>query len=157
MSADGKIEVEFTDRYGGRKPPWHYCRGGCEAMGAVPVKLPTTRFVVDTEAEDGLGEVHAVAEDDHRLLALALAAHERGDGHEPDGTCDGWHFIMCPDCGGSGEISKLRALRYLPGKFWRTLGFVWSHGVRGYSRPPWWTRRQQLVAVLRVAVGKDAC
>lgn len=139
-----KLEIEFDDRYGGRKPPWNYCRGGCEAMGVVPVSLGRGY---------GDGEAYVEAEEG-RLLDLALAQHERGEGHE-DGRCDGWHFVRCPDCGGTGEISKVRALRYLPGKAWRTLRFVWDHGVLAYSRPPWWSRRQQLVAVLRIAVGLD--
>lgn len=140
-----RIEVEFTDRYGGYRPPWNYCRGGCDAMGVIPVKL--TR-------DSASGLVMASASD-RRLPMLAFDQHKRGEGHE-DGRCDGWHFVQCPDCGGSGEIAWWRALRYLPGKAWRTLFFVWDHGVRSYSRPPWMTWREQMVTVLRIAVGKPA-
>lgn len=138
-----RIQVEFDDRYGGYRPPWNYCRGQCEAMGVVAVQL---RFAAD-------GMAMAIGEDP-RLLARAVGQHLRGEGHE-DGHCDGWHFVECPDCDGTGEISKLRALRYQPRKVRGALRFVWDHGVLGYSRPPWMSRREQLVMTLRITAGRS--
>ena len=138
-----RIKVEFDDRYGGYRPPWNYCRGQCEAMGVVPVRL----------AFDAASDTGMVIGEDPRLLSRAVSQHMRGEGHE-DGRCDGWHFVQCPDCGGTGEISKLRALRYQPRKVWGALRFVWSHGVLGHSRPYWMSRREQLVMALRIVAGR---
>jgi hypothetical protein len=114
-------------------------------MGVVPVKLPTSP---PTASAMAIGSDPRLPRGRSTSTCAARATRMGG--------CDGWHFVQCPDCGGSGEIAWWRALRYLPGKAWRTLFFVWDHGVRSYSRPPWMTWREQMVMVLRIAVGKPA-
>ena len=76
------MKKEFTDRYealGIRYPnPKTVCKGQCEGTGWVPVKLP--------DATSGNWEKWK-------------EAHIRAGQHE----CDGWHFVVCPDCLGSGK------------------------------------------------------
>lgn len=72
--------ANFTCRYGDRMsdlPDTHtMCRGPCEGMGVFPLKA-------DDLSELGL-----------RVLWLEAEAKEPAD--------NGWHFVKCPDCGGTG-------------------------------------------------------
>ena len=73
----------FTDRYqalGMDYPdPKTMCGGQCEGTGWVPVAKD------DTEEP---------------WRSLWAAAHAKP--HEE--PCDGWHFVKCPDCGGTGKV-----------------------------------------------------
>ncbi|BCK74020.1 hypothetical protein Srufu_079730 (plasmid) [Streptomyces libani subsp. rufus] len=75
-------QIQSTDRYEalGITPPslLTVCRGQCEGTGAVPVFI------------------HA-SETDPRLVALWNEA----EAASPSG--DGWHFVTCPDCQGTGK------------------------------------------------------
>jgi hypothetical protein len=73
------IEFEFVSRYGsGPGPdPETVCKGQCEGMGF----YPTGRD--GTEAE--------------------IAAWDELHAKPHDEPCDGWHFIKCADCGGTGK------------------------------------------------------
>ena len=76
------MEIEFTDRYKALGIPYPkpdiMCEGECEGIGYVPVK-----FTMD--------------EPWHTLWLEAEAK-------EP--TDDGWHFVICPDCNGTGKKSE---------------------------------------------------
>lgn len=85
----------FTDRYQALGIPYPdpktMCKGQCEGIGCYPHKL-------GSEGETG-----------YEQLAWQNAHAESHS--EP---CDGWHFIPCPDCGGTGkagggEVMKLTA------------------------------------------------
>ena len=84
-----QAEYEFTDRYEATGTPYPdpetMCAGQCDGMGCYPVK----RGASDTTGEE---------------LRRWCVAHERTDAHD-DGPCDGWHFITCPDCEGTGKRS----------------------------------------------------
>jgi hypothetical protein len=62
--------------------PETICKGQCEGVGIYPQRLDDP----------------AITEVEHeRWLALHNAdVHAEGD-------CDGWHFIKCPDCEGTGK------------------------------------------------------
>ena len=71
-------KTEFTDRYKALGIPYPdpatVCVGQCEGTGFYPENDP----------------------DDN----LWIAAHsEKPHAHD----CDGWHFVKCPDCGGTGK------------------------------------------------------
>jgi hypothetical protein len=73
--------IEATDRYQSLNPnPEAMCAGDCEGMRLVPVK-----------ADD----------DSPEYRRLWQQAHDR----EPH-VCDGWHFVDCLDCGGTGLKSS---------------------------------------------------
>lgn len=77
MSDDG---YEFTDRYKALGIPYPdrntMCLGQCEGTGVVPI-------------------AHDDMEEPWRQLWLEAEAKEKAD--------DGWHFVRCPECNGSGK------------------------------------------------------
>lgn len=74
--------LEFTDRYQALGMPYPdphtMCRGQCEGIGVVPVHRSET---------------------DSEFLRLWQADHDGKGDHD----CDGWHFVTCPDCHGTGK------------------------------------------------------
>jgi len=110
-------EIEFTDRYSamGIKPPSLYtvCRDQCEGTGYVPV-------YVDPDALD---------DEDSELLRRWFIAEAAAS------TDDGWHFVTCPGCEGSGRtkglLRRARQAVWAVGRDWQ---FARSHVlVRPYS------------------------
>lgn len=77
-----KVGLEITDRYqalGIQRPnPETMCQGQCEGTGIVPVSRKESDPVFKSLWEE--------AEKQHPNL--------------PD---DGWHFVKCPDCHGTGK------------------------------------------------------
>lgn len=78
-------EIEFTDRYSaaGIEPPHPdtVCQGQCEGMGCVPIAKDET-------------------EEPWRTLWLEAERKDPAD--------DGWHFVKCPDCNGTGKRKPAR-------------------------------------------------
>jgi len=76
-------KIVFTDRYeatGMDYPdPKTVCKGQCEGMGAVPIK-------------------HDETDPKWKALWDKAEAKEKSD--------DGWHFVECPECNGSGKETK---------------------------------------------------
>jgi hypothetical protein len=69
--------IEFTDRYEALGIPYPgpatVCEGHCEGVGSYP---------------------------EHDITSpLWQAAHAQPH----DEPCNGWHFVKCPDCGGTGK------------------------------------------------------
>lgn len=73
-------KFEIVDRYGGpnavRPDPATLCLGQCEGMGRVPVDKDDT-------------------EEPFRTLWLEAEKEKPAE--------DGWHFVTCPDCLGTGK------------------------------------------------------
>jgi hypothetical protein len=71
---------EITDRYDvlgiARPDPQTVCKGHCEGTGVVPVQA---------------------ADDDPQLAQRWEAAEAK------DPAADGWHFVTCPTCDGTGK------------------------------------------------------
>lgn len=115
-------QIEYTDRYGGRPPSWlRGCHGDCEATGYVPVA-----FAVHN---DDPGAVCVDAEADPRYVEQWQAAHAQHD----DKDCDGWHFVPCPDCNGTGRVPMRESLRRIPR--WFVKGLVFFRGTWNYPGP----------------------
>jgi len=84
-----------TDRYEAigmpRPDPKTMCDGQCEGTGFVPVYM----------AGEKPRAVHPEDETDPLLIALWQVAEDEKPAE------DGWHFVKCPDCGGSGKAGKV--------------------------------------------------
>jgi hypothetical protein len=83
--------VVFDDRYGGNYPdPATVCKGPCEGMGVYPLCSPKRQT----------GLVRLIApEPDGLEKEMWEAAHIEAGIHD----CDGWHFVKCPACNGTGK------------------------------------------------------
>ena len=136
--------IEFTDRYGGRPPSWlRGCFGGCEAMGWTPIA-----FYLDPPREDEA----RVSTDDLSPAEIAdwTAAHVAAGDHD----CDGWHFIECRNCGGSGRVSWFVTVARIPR--WIVKGVLLARfAMRPEISPPGWTFGQRLGNYLNAAFIAD--
>ena len=112
--------MQFTDRYEalGIDPPslLTVCRGQCEGTGRIPVFMNTPTLAASRPA-DWIG---CQDETDRKLVALW---HE-AEATEP--TDDGWHFVTCPQCNGTGKrqghfprLSNLPNALYARWRFFR--------------------------------------
>jgi len=84
--------VQFTDRYqalGISYPdPKTMCKGQCEGTGWVPHK------------KRGIGELEMLPQPGDEIFdKLWEEAHAKS--HEEE--CDGWHFLKCLECKGTGK------------------------------------------------------
>ena len=95
--------IEFTDRYKALGIPYPdpetICKGECEGIGWIPVlgKIAKRKGSVIV----ALGN-----ESDLRLMTLWQQAHDSGNFVQRfihRFRCDGWHFVKCPDCNGTGK------------------------------------------------------
>ena len=107
-------DIVFTDRYGGNPPSLlTVCPGQCEGMGCYPSNDPS-------EWPEGT-----------RLPGTP----------EPDGTPDdGWRFIRCEECGGTGRVSMWRGLTRLPREWRRGAAFIrtsWNFYDGEYEPDEW--------------------
>lgn len=87
--------IEFTDRYDAlgipRPDPATVCAGQCEGTGFYPV--------FDAR---GRGDDRFVSPADNNTDEDTKAwesAHAEALKH----ICDGWHFVTCPECNGTGK------------------------------------------------------
>ncbi len=114
------MSIQFTDRYGAAGPPsWlRGCFAGCEAMGVVPV------YVADGDTRRGEpGYLYKTESEPLGLLrALWMCAHAKPHS-EP---CDGWHFVRCPDCNGTGRVRWWVTVARLPRWVWRGVDFMFN-------------------------------
>lgn len=130
------IEVEFTDRYGGNPPSWlRGCHDDCEAMGYVPIFQPI---------EGGSGV--APVDPDARYRDAWLTAHEGETDLAPGEECNGWHFVECLTCQGSGRVLWFTSIRRIPR--WLVKG-----GRFAVSAPhaPWMSRRANYWLIVKCA------
>jgi hypothetical protein len=91
--------MEVFDRYSALgiplPDPATMCQSQCEGTGWVPVKMEYLATSRGWDASRWAGE------DDPRLVGAWFLAHDRCPWlFEP---CDGWHFVKCPDCKGTGR------------------------------------------------------
>jgi len=100
-------EIMLTDRYAATGRPYPepstVCLGQCEGMGCVPHKdNPEEGGIFQQLWEEEHAEAHKITtriRNAWRFEFLPLGSRfailwER---------CDGWHFVKCPDCGGTGK------------------------------------------------------
>ena len=84
-------KLEITDRYQAMGIPYPdpetMCKGQCEGTGVIPVFM---------DNPFGYGCRPNGEEKDEQLIALWKEAEAENP------TDDGWHFVKCPACGGTG-------------------------------------------------------
>lgn len=98
--------MQFTDRYGGKSPSWlRGCHSQCEATGWVPVYNP----IGDDDAD-----IERVLEYDD-IDPRFLMAWEAAEKIKPSN--DGWHFVECPDCHGTGRVPWYVSIERIPSWF----------------------------------------
>lgn len=132
-------QFTFTDRYGGRPPSWlRGCFGECEATGYYPVKAhpadpPKPEDVVTSYADVA---VHKLTERELLVVKGRIARGER----QPDG----WYFLLCPKCGGTGRVPWLVTLARIPRWLWRGVRNMWefrpSSAIWTGHHTSWWRR-----------------
>lgn len=95
-------QIVFTDRYqalGIAYPdPATMCKGQCEGTGWYPLFDGCSLSPYETckRAMTHFAEPAQNSEHDTRLWREAHAK-------EGEHSCDGWHFVKCPDCDGTGK------------------------------------------------------
>ena len=109
------IGFNFTDRYKalGIKPPNidTMCTGWCEGTGWIPhqkydrhplggegVFIDSENDEYDPRLDDLWDEAHAQSCGSWNRIKRFF----RGDWQAIFERCDGWHFVRCPDCKGTG-------------------------------------------------------
>src|SRR4051812_25379410 len=121
-------EIIFVDRYSATgkdyPDPATVCKGHCEGMGCVPIHRPTKHSQVETiheliEEAEFQKRWHSEHERNCNLVGVirGLFRHRelwywRSIGRDiwrwirGKGYCDGWHFVECPECNGTGKQPK---------------------------------------------------
>lgn len=101
-SQENPVQLAGTDRYRAAGIPYPdpatVCKGQCEGMGCVPV----CEGDGDPRFDALWAEAHATQ---HSLTDRMLMAAQKIVPDFPwhrEG-CDGWHFVKCPDCNGTGK------------------------------------------------------
>jgi len=96
------MKIVFTDRYealGMKHPdPLTMCHGPCEGTGFYPLFCVSglAGYAKRKWVEAGRVEPASPLGDKDRLAWSDAHFHQEHD-------CDGWHFVKCPDCGGTGR------------------------------------------------------
>jgi hypothetical protein len=112
------MTIKFTDRYGGRTPSWlRGCFGECEALGFYPVQGDVKG---DLSVFQGLSG--------YELREVRRIKKERGP------SDDGWYFVRCPDCHGTGRCSWWITMTRIPEWFMRGVRWCWFNGP---NSPNW--------------------
>lgn len=131
------MNIEFTDRYGGNPPSWlRGCHGECEAVGFYPE--PCSAY---EPPEGGAFSVTATAP------CPRPSEHLRTD-------FDGWHFLRCPDCEGTGRVPWHVSLARIPQWLNKGASFFWMMSGRQYQ-PPHFTYWQHIWLVFKCAFVYD--
>jgi len=108
-------------------------------MGEVPVEL----WVLQQTAAMNGGQADPDA-------LLWLRAHTAAGTHD----CDGWHFVTCGDCGGSGRVSWFVTIARIPR--WVVKGvrhYGWA--MQPETSPDGWTWWQRFGNYLNIAFLAD--
>lgn len=115
------MEIEFTDRYGGRCPSWlRGCFADCEATGVVPICNPD-RQKGDLRLNIKIQEPY-----------YSMWWKEHNDAGEHD--CDGWHFVKCEECNGTGKTHWLITVARIPIWIIRGIKFLYQSPTIGNKR-----------------------
>ena len=123
------MNVEFTDRYGGHHPSWlRMCHGHCEGLSVYPVY---DRDSDERTSRDRADPTHGPTEVERRAVQQQIATHGRQD--------DGWYFIRCEACSGSGRVPWHITVMRIPRWIDRGLRFCWQMRPSSGHHPQEWS------------------
>lgn len=88
------VSTRYGDGADALPDPEAMCPGDCEGMGVVPID----RSIMGLDALDGEAVGILYSPED---VALYRPLWEEAEAQEP--SEDGWHFVKCPTCGGTGK------------------------------------------------------
>lgn len=125
-----KTQIEFTDRYGGNAPSWLRGCFECEAMGCSPEKLHDP----DRPGVSGIAGTDCGPWDKEGKKDYAAYLQRGGERQ-----ADGWYFIPCHRCKGSGRANWLRTLARIPRWLWKGLRFTFIHAPAASSHMTYWS------------------
>lgn len=122
--------MEIIDRYSAAgidyPDPKTVCGGDCEGMGIIPVFMKGA--VIDHE-HGVLNCISEGSEKDPALIKLWMEAEKK------EKSKDGYHFVKCPECDGSGEI-KLEFKLYKKSSSTEMRPYVLGEEVKNISIDP---------------------
>ena len=154
-----KLNVTFDDRYGGKVISWlRACLCGCEATGYVPHKpawavrgpkgwRPDPDKLRAVYGPIAKGEPATKAEMHYDSEWLRLETINKAH--------DGYHFVPCYFCGGSGRCTWIRTIGRIPRWIVKGVRFWWQNADRAEVFGPNTTRRERWVFVFKVAFLAD--
>lgn len=95
-------KIEITDRYdalGIERPNLQtMCKGHCEGTGYFPENDQTSKL---------WKEAHSKSKHEEKTLVKFCGGHAKETWPNCKNCiiedCDGWHFVKCPDCNGTGR------------------------------------------------------
>lgn len=113
-------DFEFTDRYKAAGIPYPnpqtMCKGQCEGMGFYPLHIGERKPPVVVEVADSVEDVTKVLNGEIVALRTEVVEFQLPDPTEEESRlwseahvaagehdCDGYHFIKCLDCNGTGK------------------------------------------------------
>lgn len=129
------MNIEFTDRYGGTPPSWlQGCHGECEATGWYPEPCART----ERDGGSGPGPVDPCQKPDDHLAA----------------DFDGWHFLRCGECKGTGRVVWYVSLARIPAWIAKAGRFFWTMSDRRYQ-PAHFTYAEHIWLVFKCAFVYD--
>lgn len=110
--SNNKTQIEFTDRYGSDGPPsWlRGCLSGCDATGHVPIYKEKSGTVLDLVFSR------------KNMKKVYDQLWEEAEKEKP--TDDGWHFVCCPACQGTGLVSWFETMKRIPRWIVRGVSFM---------------------------------
>lgn len=113
-------QYEFTSRYGDNDPSWlRMCFGGCEGVGWYPVQGHGRLTEADVSRP---GSWVAMGDGLSDYETKAIMSHIADQYF----NLDGWYFIECPKCKGTGRASWLRTIARIPRWLVKGVKFIWD-------------------------------
>lgn len=97
------MNIELTDRYDGNAPSWLRGCFECEAMGCVPIKAHAR---IDNWGADFDSPCCQLTDWQQAEVNRLIA-----DGKQ---ETDGWYFLQCQHCDGTGRVSWLKTILRIP-------------------------------------------
>ena len=111
-------EITFTDRYQALGIPYPdpktMCNGSCEGVGMYPVHVvsgrePDRAYAVEDNTPEEIAAWKSLHQRGHGVIAFFRMIWSTRDicfAFNEARRCDGWHFIECADCGGTGKLTQ---------------------------------------------------